>query len=433
MIGLLIVAVVAATSIGVVGAQSASTATTVDSCTTIDSAGKYVLTQNITSSVGSDEGCITITVGNVTFDGAGHTIGGSGSGYGIYVDGSARAVTNVTIRNVQTSNWSVGVFYISVDNSTIRGTVADGNIEGIKLAQSDRNRLVENTAYANSIGIAIGGESHNNTLRQNVAVENKWGIHFERDSVNNTIVNNVARNNTNWDFFSLRNSGMNTVRNLELATTTVSFTGQNVGLRSVTSPPPIPQDTRSLGTFIEITETSGGESSELSLTMSYDAPGRSSVTLFRNDGRYWSPVRRADADASANMVSVNLTEFGVFAPLADAPGAPGGSVNVTTDQPVSVQRTLTTVPQTTPTATPMTSATATDANASTVAVSRPSTATGSSVTPSNASGETTTDAARGENEATTSTFGVGPVRLLFVLLGVVGLVALGLVAIRERR
>lgn len=421
-----IVAVVAAMSVGVAGAQSAST-TTVDSCVTIDSSGKYVLTQDITSTTESDEGCITITTGNVTLDGAGHTVQGSGSGYGIYVDGSARAVTNVTVRNVQTSNWAVGVFYLGVDNGTIRGTIAEDNIEGIKLAQSDRNRLVDNTAYANSIGIAIGGESQNNTLLRNVAVENKWGIHFERDSQNNTVINSVARNNTNWDFFSLRNSGTNTVRNLELTTTTVSFTGQNVALRSETSPPPLPQGTQSLGTFVEVTETSGGVSSELSLTMSYDAPGGSSVTLYRHDGRYWSPVPQAEVDASANTVSVsNLTEFGVFAPLADAPNSNGGPVNVTTDQPVSVQRTLTTVPQPTPTATSTSSDSSAGTDASTTMDSRISTTT------SNASTETTADVVSGESDAVTSTFGVGPVRLFFVFLGVVALVGLALVAVRER-
>ncbi|WP_049903241.1 NosD domain-containing protein [Halococcus agarilyticus] len=465
LVGVVVVALLAAgTLVGVAGAQSAGNGTVgVDSCRTIDSSGEYVLTANVT---GGEGNCITIAASDVTLDGAGHTLEGSGSGHAIHANGTARAVENVTVRRIQTSNWTVGVFYLGVVDSTIRGTIANNNTEGIKLARATGNRLVDNTAYANGLGMAIGGQSQNNTLRGNVAVENKWGIHFERDSPNNTVVDNAARNNSRWDYYSLRNGGTNTVTDLRLAVTTVSFTERNVGLRSTTDPPEIPQDTRSLGTFVETTGT-GGAGSEVSLTMGYDNPNGSSVVVYRNDGEFWADVDRATIDASSSTVTVpNITEFGTFAPLAAVPGASGGSVNVSAGASPSVQRTLTpvasppTVSTTTENVTANTTATppgnvtanttTTDGTtASDVAVGDPptnatsptttgmptTTDTPETIAPSNdtaTNGSTTPPPETGESEGTSaSIFGVA--RLVLVLLGVVGLAVLGVAAVRQTR
>lgn len=452
LIGVVVVALLAGAAAafsGVAGAQSAGNGTVgVDSCRTIDDAGEYVLTENLT---GGDGDCITITASDVTVDGAGHSLEGSGSGHAIHANGTDRAVANVTVRRVQASNWSVGVFYLGVVDGTIRGTVADNNTEGLKFAQTTESRLVDNTVYANGLGTAVGGESQNNTIRNNVAVENKWGIHFERDSPNNTVVDNAARNNTRWDYYSLDNGGTNTVTDLRLATTTVSFTERNVGIRSTVDPPELPRDTRSLGTFVETTGT-GGAGSEVTLTTGYENPNGSSVVVFRNDGEFWADVDRATVDVSASTVTIpNITEFGTYAPLGTVPGAPGGSVNVSAGAPPSVQRTLTPVASpavSTATATPTSNATP---NATTTDEAATSNATppdaSTNGTPPTTDVPTTTDTPEtiapsandsttppetGESEGTNgSIFGV--VRLVLVFLGVVGLAALGVVAVRQAR
>jgi parallel beta-helix repeat protein len=454
LVGVVVVALLAGAAAalsGVAGAQSAGNATGVDSCRTIDSSGTYVLTENVTAGSGD---CITITASDVTLDGAGHTLEGSGSGHAIHANGTARAVENVTVRRVQASNWSVGVFYLGVVDGTIRGTVANNNTEGIKLAQATGNRLVDNTVYANGVGLATGGESQNNTLRGNVAVENKWGIHFERDSSNNTVIDNAARNNSRWDYYSLQNGGTNTVTDLRLAATTVSLTERNVGIRSVSDPPEIPQDTRSLGTFVETTGT-GGAGSAVTLTMGYDNPNDSSVVVYRNDGEFWADVDGASVDAPASTVTVpDITEFGTFAPLAAVPGASGGPVNVSADASPSVQRTLTPVASPPPVST----ATATNvtANITTASNANATTPVTGDATPPNASANATspatiTDAPEtiapsdnaSANGSTTppttdesgATIGAvfGFVRPLLVVLGIVGLVALGVVALRQAR
>ena len=100
-----IVVLFAAASVGVASAQSAGT-TPVDSCTTIDASGSYVLTENVTSTIsGADESCVEITASNVTLDGAGHTLAGSGAGHGVEVNGSGSTVSNVTVERLHASNW----------------------------------------------------------------------------------------------------------------------------------------------------------------------------------------------------------------------------------------------------------------------------------------------------------------------------------------
>jgi hypothetical protein len=138
-----VAAVVAAALVGVASAQSAGSGPTgVDSCTTINSSGKYVLTTDITGvTTAPEKGCIEITASNVVLDGRGHLLAGNGSGHGIEVNGSSRAVTNVTVKRLQAANWSIGVFYLGVDNGTIRGTITNNTTEGIALAASDRNLL----------------------------------------------------------------------------------------------------------------------------------------------------------------------------------------------------------------------------------------------------------------------------------------------------
>ncbi len=410
-----IVIVLVAVSTGAVSAQRAGNVSTVDSCTTIDTPGRYALTGAVTDDIENpDAACIEITAGNVTLDGRGHAVTGAGAGHGVEIDGTENSVSNVTVRDLRASNWSIGVFALGSDNGTIRRTITENSTEGIALGASSDYTLVNNTARDNAIAVALGGQSQNNTLRGITAVENKWGIHFERESANNTVVNSVARNNSRWDYYSERNDAENVIRNLELSTATVSFAGQNVALRSVTSPPALPRGMGNLDSYVEVTDTRGGQST-LSLTMSY-GNAQNSVELWRHDGQSWSPVGRAQVDSAASTVSTNLTEFGTFGVLADAGAGAGGPVTVSVDDG-PVQRTLST-PTATPTATPTPIPTTTDG-----------------AEPSDTESTTTaatTDVARGASGAATDVFTLGPLRAILVVLGVAALVTLGVVALRER-
>lgn len=447
-----VVALVAVSLAGPVSAQSAANATPVDSCTTIDKPGHYVLTRDITgSSVGEEAACIEITASNVVFDGGGHTLSGNGSGHGIEVNGTAGSVSNVTVERLHAEDWSIGVFFLAAENGTIRNTVTNDSTEGIALAASSGNRIVDNTAYDNAIGIAIGGESHNNTVRDALAVENKWGIHFERKSGGNTVTNSVARNNSNWDYYSMQNDRSNTVTELELSTATLSFTERNVALRAVSSPPPIPNGTGNLDSFVRIYDTAG--TSSLSLTIDYSPTTANAVSLWRTTGTDWSRVRGATATSAHSMSVENTTQFGTFAVLADA--GSGGPVNVTTSQPPSMERTLTTTrpaamqsagsTPATPTPTTAsgsntTAAADTDSRSSATTdagmTTRSATPTPASNSPStanpNGTASTVTGGVGGKSNVVGLFSNIGGARLLFAALGIVVLIGLGLVVLRRR-
>lgn len=418
-----IVVVLLAAAAGAVSAQRAGNVSTVNSCTTIDTPGQYALTGTVTGDIANaDAACIEITASNVTLDGRGHAVTGTGAGHGIEIDGSDSAVSNVTVSNLRASNWSIGVFALRSDNGTIRRTVTENSTEGLALGASSNYTLVNNTASGNAIAVALGGQSQNNTLRGTVAVENRWGIHFERESANNTVVNSIAQNNSRWDYYSERNDARNIVRNLALSTATVSFAGRNVALRSVTSPPALPRGAGNLDSYVEISDSRGGDAS-LSLRMSYGS-AQNPVELWRHDSGSWSPVGRAQTDSAANTVSANLTEFGTFGALADAGAGAGGPVTVSAEGP-AVERTLTT-PTATTTATPAATPTATPAATPTA------TAESATTGPATPDANATTDVARGASDAVTDVFTIGPLRALIAVLGVAGLLALGVVALRER-
>jgi hypothetical protein len=69
--------------------------TQIDSCTTISSPGVYVLNRSINATTSP---CINIISGDITFDGAGYSINGSGNAVAV------RGVRDVVVENVNIVN-----------------------------------------------------------------------------------------------------------------------------------------------------------------------------------------------------------------------------------------------------------------------------------------------------------------------------------------
>ncbi len=174
--------------------QGANAATQITSCTEITSPGEYVLDQNIVNLASAR--CIEIRSNDVVLDGKGHNISGtpgvSGT-YGVYVNGS-----NVTVRNLNISNWGYGVFYnnsisgklynntvsFSLDHSIYfesgRGnfitnnSVVNGNLTGMLLMNTTGNIISGNQLFFNR-GIGIFMESSSgNILKDNMVIENGY-------------------------------------------------------------------------------------------------------------------------------------------------------------------------------------------------------------------------------------------------------------------
>ena len=111
---------------------------------------------------------IEIVQDNVVLDGVGHTVAGSGSGYGVDIE------------------WRTGV---TVKNLTVRGF-----IYGIYVSYSSGNSLTGNTVSSNtSFGILIH-RSNNNTITGNTISSNTEGMHLIHSGGNHLSGNVMSGN-----------------------------------------------------------------------------------------------------------------------------------------------------------------------------------------------------------------------------------------------
>lgn len=173
----------------------------------------YTLTADVYETIQIDED-------NLTLDGAGHTVTGSGGSFGVYLPER----TGVTIKNVNVRQFTYGIYlYHSSNNTLTANNVTNINFSGfngIYLYHSDNNILTGNTGSSTGhSGIALS-YSNNNTLRDNIGtwniddsgielyrstgntltgnrVSDNWrGISIGYDSSNNTVTGNIASNNS---------------------------------------------------------------------------------------------------------------------------------------------------------------------------------------------------------------------------------------------
>ena len=173
----------------------------------------YTFTDNI-----YDE--IVIERDNIVVDGTGYTVQGTGSGDGIDLWNR----NNVTLKNVEVTNFQYGIYLWESDNNTFTGNTASNNKHGIYLGSSNNNILAGNTASSNNEhGIQLDYSS-NNTLSDNTASNNGYGIHLFRSS-NNVLTGNTASHNNDGIYLS---SGSN---NNTVAGNTFSNNTSGVSLR----------------------------------------------------------------------------------------------------------------------------------------------------------------------------------------------------------
>ncbi|WP_192498315.1 right-handed parallel beta-helix repeat-containing protein [Halorussus halophilus] len=217
--------------------------TEIDSCTTINDPGRYVLTTDIEDSDANV--CIDIQSSEVYFDANGHTIDGARTdevlnesaqgpipsptsvavGVGVDVPGSlsnvtvtdvtatrsvfgvyATDLTDLRVENTTASTNGYGIFVNNSSDSTVAHTAAlDNFADGIDV-NSLRGRQVTGITVTDSValrnryeGIAVWNASHS-VVADSVAAENgEVGVLFEsetqRASVNNTGANVTARAN----------------------------------------------------------------------------------------------------------------------------------------------------------------------------------------------------------------------------------------------
>ena len=123
----------------------------------------YTLTTDVNESIYIMEGFLTL-------DGAGHTITGSGSGYGVYLYNGS----NVTVKNCIVSDFGVGICLILGSSNTLTDNTASNNNHGILLRSSSSNQIYNNNFINNSIQASVEGGSGNEFSLEKPNGGNYW-------------------------------------------------------------------------------------------------------------------------------------------------------------------------------------------------------------------------------------------------------------------
>jgi parallel beta-helix repeat protein len=145
----------------------------------------YTFTDNI-----YDE--VVVERSNITIDGNGTTLQGSGSGNGFYCSG----INNVTIKNTNIKNFSYGILLDSSSNNSIAGNNITANNElGIWLYSSSNNSIAGNNATNSWHGILLDSSSNNSIVGNNITANNELGIWLYSSSNNSIVGNNITANN----------------------------------------------------------------------------------------------------------------------------------------------------------------------------------------------------------------------------------------------
>jgi len=152
-------------------------------------------TYTLTASIFNDGDGIIIERDNVTLDGAGYTLQGTGSGVGVFLFGRS----NVMIKNVLVDSMLYGISLQHSTNISILGCSTESGKFGIWLSESSNNNIVGNSITYNYYGLSLLSYSNNNTIVQNQIVENTGaygaGVYLYISS-NNSIHHNILVNNT---------------------------------------------------------------------------------------------------------------------------------------------------------------------------------------------------------------------------------------------
>ena len=116
----------------------------------------YTLTQNVNES-------LVIEEDNLTLDGAGYTITGSGTGNGVYLDQRS----NVTVKNCVVLGFNSGIYLYFGSSNTLTANTVHNNYYGILLSSSSSNTLTANTVHNNYYGIYLDNSNDNKVYNNN--------------------------------------------------------------------------------------------------------------------------------------------------------------------------------------------------------------------------------------------------------------------------
>jgi parallel beta-helix repeat protein len=141
----------------------------------------YTFTSNIS-------GSIVVNRDNITLDGAGCVLQGSGSGTGVTISGRH----GVTVRNMSVTGFYEGITLFGSSDDTISGNTVTKNSFGVVLNSSSNWNIVSGNTLESSeyCGISVDYSS-NNTFSVNNLTANDEGIELVSSNYNVIVGNNV--------------------------------------------------------------------------------------------------------------------------------------------------------------------------------------------------------------------------------------------------
>ena len=160
---------------------------------------------------------------NITIDGCGYTITGIGIGNGVF---SNRA--NVTIKNLQITNFRTGIVVEETTKNTINNcTLRKNLLTGINISCDDCN-LCNNRVYDNrGDGIVVAG--NNNTFKDNTAARNcGHGFYLGSGASKTVLTENAIGDNCGIDIYNSQGAG--TIGNNNTCGTTYQYSDAGYSL-----------------------------------------------------------------------------------------------------------------------------------------------------------------------------------------------------------
>lgn len=208
-------------SVSLTGTGQSVSGTPQTDCTVIDAPGVYSLQGDVTDATA--QYCFEITASDVVFDGNGYTIDGTnvGDSSAVFVDGTTTAVTNVTVRDLNVTQFSRGVTATNaeVDVSDLTGLPDTG------VWTYGADLTLENATFRAGAGVVAepwNGRESNVTLEA-VTIDSFRGVYADEGTL---IINNSTLRQADVvdDGIELWNA------TLELSNTTIESSNDQMGV-----------------------------------------------------------------------------------------------------------------------------------------------------------------------------------------------------------
>ena len=159
---------------------------------TVDGTNKIQRNGNVYTFTDDIFDSIVVEKDNIVVDGLDYGLQGTGIGTGINLMGR----TNVTVKNIEISNFFYGIYLNSSLNNSLSSNNVRGNFCGVYLSASSNNTIIgSNVTENDSSGVWFRCSSNNDITENRITENGQDGIWLSSSSDNNRVLGNIIRTN----------------------------------------------------------------------------------------------------------------------------------------------------------------------------------------------------------------------------------------------